>query len=45
MIQFRHPYSATGQRAQPEPQEGQPLFNLTGGIQAWAAAGLPIVED
>ena len=29
----------------PTGPEGQPLFNLTGGIPAWAAAGLPIVED
>ena len=28
----------------PTGPEGQPLFNLTGGIQAWYAAGLPIIE-
>ena len=28
----------------PVGPEGQPLFNLTGGIQAWHAAGLPIIE-
>ena len=28
----------------PTGPEGQPLFNLTGGIQAWHAAGLPIIE-
>ena len=28
----------------PTGPEGQPLFNLTGGIQDWRAAGLPIVE-
>jgi rhodanese-related sulfurtransferase len=28
----------------PTGPDGQPLFNLTGGIQAWHAAGLPIVE-
>lgn len=27
----------------PTGPEGQPLFNLTGGIQAWHAAGLPVV--
>jgi rhodanese-related sulfurtransferase len=29
----------------PAGPEGQPLFNLTGGIQAWHVAGLPIIED
>ncbi|MFN3879702.1 MAG: rhodanese-like domain-containing protein [Brevundimonas sp.] len=24
-------------------REGQPLFNLIGGIQAWHAAGLPVI--
>ncbi|TAJ38283.1 MAG: rhodanese-like domain-containing protein [Brevundimonas sp.] len=28
----------------PTGPEGQPLFNLTGGIQDWRAADLPIVE-
>ncbi|MFN4186189.1 MAG: rhodanese-like domain-containing protein [Hyphomonas sp.] len=28
----------------PTGPEGQPLFNLTGGIQDWHAAGLPIIE-
>jgi rhodanese-related sulfurtransferase len=28
----------------PTGPDGQRLFNLTGGIQAWHAAGLPIVE-
>ncbi|MFN7130063.1 MAG: rhodanese-like domain-containing protein [Brevundimonas sp.] len=27
----------------PTGPNGQPLFNLTGGIQAWHAAGLPVV--
>ena len=27
----------------PTGPEGQPLFNLTGGIQAWHAAGLPVI--
>ncbi|WP_292228407.1 rhodanese-like domain-containing protein [Brevundimonas sp.] len=27
----------------PTAADGQPLFNLTGGIQAWHAAGLPII--
>lgn len=27
----------------PTATAGQPLFNLTGGIQAWHAAGLPII--
>ncbi|GLK48446.1 hypothetical protein GCM10017620_14190 [Brevundimonas intermedia] len=27
----------------PTGPEGQPLFNLTGGIQDWHAAGLPVV--
>ena len=27
----------------PAGPDGQPLFNLTGGIQAWNAAGLPVV--
>ncbi len=27
----------------PTGPDGQPLFNLTGGIQAWHAAGLPVV--
>ncbi|WP_292071733.1 rhodanese-like domain-containing protein [Brevundimonas sp. UBA7534] len=27
----------------PTAADGQPLFNLTGGIQAWHAAGLPVV--
>ena len=27
----------------PTGLEGQPLFNLTGGIQAWHAAGLPVI--
>lgn len=27
----------------PTGPDGQPLFNLTGGIQAWNAAGLPVV--
>lgn len=28
----------------PTGPEGQPLFNLTGGIQDWHAAGQPIIE-
>ena len=28
----------------PTGPEGQPLFSLTGGIQDWRAAGLPIIE-
>ncbi len=27
----------------PTGPDGQPLFNLTGGIQAWHAAGLPVI--
>ena len=27
----------------PTAADGQPLFNLTGGIKAWHAAGLPVV--
>ena len=27
----------------PTATAGQPLFNLTGGIQAWHAAGLPVI--
>lgn len=27
----------------PNARDGQPLFNLIGGIQAWHAAGLPVV--
>ena len=27
----------------PRGPDGQPLFNLTGGIQAWHAAGLPVI--
>lgn len=27
----------------PTARDGQPLFNLVGGIQAWHAAGLPII--
>lgn len=28
----------------PTGPDGQPVVNLTGGIQAWHAAGLPIVQ-
>jgi rhodanese-related sulfurtransferase len=28
----------------PAGPEGQPLYNMTGGIQAWHAAGLPVIE-
>ncbi|NBB52616.1 rhodanese-like domain-containing protein [Rhizobium sp. CRIBSB] len=27
----------------PTGPSGQPVFNLTGGIQAWNAAGLPVI--
>ena len=28
----------------PTGPDGQPIFNLAGGIKAWHAAGLPVVE-
>ena len=28
----------------PSGPDGQPIFNLAGGIKAWHAAGLPVVE-
>lgn len=28
----------------PAGPEGQPLYNMTGGIKAWHAAGLPVIE-